>query len=120
MENNTRIIPLYEEIRKEIYLNFLALKRQHSIIISSKKKATIIFGIYNFREKFSNFYIEIKDDKKIEKLEKEQIKILNKYYNKLEKIKGKKEVKEITLLCREVLAKVGITNIEIKKSRWGF
>ena len=112
-EEEKTIKPLYEEVERSIYYNFTSLKRQNALLQVAKNSTQTKFALQNFRQKFMIFYVDVCTEEKISKLNKSQKKYIKDCYYDNNRIKNKRIASTITLICRELIEKLGITNAHV-------
>ena len=111
MENNEKkILPLYQEVRKGIYLNFQSLKRQNALVQTAQNSTELRASLSNFKEKYINFFLDVCTF--LDKIDEDDNKYLNMYYKKISLIKKKSIARKITYVSRMLIDKLGITDIE--------
>ena len=117
--SNSNILPLYQEIRNRIFLNYIELKQYGAKLRVTRKQAYINTYTEHFRESFIRFYLDLADDAKLGKLDQESKEKLESYYNNIQTV-NQKNCKDILDLSRTFIYKLGITKIEYKeKDKWG-
>lgn len=108
--NDKKVLPLYQEVRRGIYLNFQSLKRQNALVQTAQNNTELKASLSNFREKYLNFYLD--SCTFFDKIKKgNDKKYLDAAYSKISVIKKKSIAAKITYICRIFIDTLGITDI---------
>lgn len=115
VDNNYTITPLWQDVKKQIYSKYLALKAQNSKVMTTSNSVDRYYSLEVYRERYLDFILDVITYKKIKKInDKEKMKILNRcYYNP--KIITINNVAHLTKIVRELVEELGITQIEYEK-----
>lgn len=116
-------IPLYEEVKRNLYVLFQELKNVSSLILSNSNIGTQQINMRLFNENYIKLYMEINTSNKIDKLNKNKSKYLDDAYDHI--IKGKflsrKQISQINIIITLLIEKLGISKIGSKKGDdWAF
>lgn len=110
--SNQTIIPLYEEVRRKMYDDFLELNKTNSLVQTSRNNSELRIAIKVFKEAFITFFGHINHDNKLKKLSKDKKEYLIKAYNNINLIQTSKVCLKVFIICREIMENLGITKIE--------
>lgn len=107
--SNEKTIPLYAQVKEELYMSSTVLSNYNSLLQTSKG---FDYGdaLILFKEAFHKLYFQINDKKKIGLLDDEQRKYLNYYYENPERIRDT-QAKKITEIIRIIIDKLDLYNI---------
>jgi hypothetical protein len=116
-------IPLYEEVKRNLYKLSQELKNISSMILRSNNSTDYYLHIKLFNENYIKFYIEVSTNKKITKLENKQVIYLKKAY--VDIIKGKNinkiQISKINIIIATLIESLGISKIgSNQKDSWAF
>lgn len=111
-------IPLYDEVKRTIYINFNEMSYAYAELITCKRSEYRL-ALWDFKKRFTKFFIQVNHANKLNKLDQEKRTYLLKAYDNLDKIE-KKHANKVINISRELIELLGITKIEGRvKDNWG-
>ncbi len=109
MENNT--IPLYDRVKNQIYDEFQRLKRQQTIVLTSRSNRKKVLALKEFRSKYLRFFYEIYALTSFDFLPKIVKKKLIYLADNIENINTKSKINEVVLYSTLAVRELKITKI---------
>lgn len=111
-------IPLYDEVKKTIYLQFNELSNSFASLIGSTNKTEYNLSLWDFKIRYIKFFIQINHIDKLRKIHKNKYLFLINCYSRQKKF-TLKDCTKIINYSRELIENLGIMKIEGKiKDNW--
>lgn len=113
VDTKNQVLPAYEEYKRIILQDFQMVKMYSSKIRVSRNAAETRSLLKHYREEYQNFYQDVNDKNKLDKMDDKDKERMQFMYKNLHKI-SQKNVHLLTSLCRTLVFNMGITKIEYK------
>lgn len=122
-------IPLYDEVKRTIYINFCEMSNAYADLVTTSNKAQKKLCMWDFRKRYILFFQQVNHPDKLNKLDayyedhnnkidKSKQKYLRKCYLNLSKL-NESHTHIVMQYSRELIENLGITKIEAKKKSPG-